>query len=414
MDIRRSSEHKRRPWLPWAIGGGALLVLTVLAIWLGNRPPALDRDEIWTTEVGTDSLASEVTASGELVAEDLRAITNRSEGVVEQVRKLPGDQVNDDRVLIEMSSPELEDELAAARWELEAEQADFRREQMETADELLELETQVATAESDFISQRLEVDAKEDLAADGGVASIDLERARLEKAALQRRLEAEEARLERFDALRDVREEAGRAMLARQEQKVERLEEQVEALSVTAGMSGVVQDIEVDEGENIAAGEAVARVVDPEALIARIRVPERQAGDLAAGMTTYIDARGETMEGELSRVDPSVRDRRVEVDVALPEERPEGLRPDLSVRARVELDRVEDTLVMDRPPGVDAGDERSLFRILPDGRHAEPVQVRFGQASSNEIEVLEGASPGDELILSDMADWEDHGRVRLR
>lgn len=414
MDIRRSDGHKSRVWLPWASGAGVLVLLAVLALWLGSRPPAVDRDDIWTATVTRDALASEITASGELVAQDLRAITNRSEGVVERIQRLPGDKVAEDDALIEMSSPGLEEELAAARWELEAEEADFRREQMETADELLELETQVANAESDVISQRMEVDAKEDLAVDGSVATIELERARLELAALERRHEAEKARLERFADLRQAREAAGRARLARQEQEVERLERQVTALSVTAGTAGVVQDIEVEEGERIGAGEAVARVVNPDQLIARIRVPERQAGDLAAGMPTYIDARGEEMRGELTRVDPAVRDRRVEVDVALPENRPGGLRPDLSVRARVELDRVEDTLVLERPPGVDAGDRVTLFRITPDGRHAEPVTVHFGRASATRIEIREGVAPGDELILSDMGGWQDHARIRVR
>lgn len=414
MDVRRSGERKPRPWLPWVGGALALIALSVLAFWLGSRPPAVDRDDIWTATVTRDSLASEVNASGELVAEDLRAITNRSEGVVERILRLPGDEVAGDDVLIEMSSPELEDELAGARWKLEAEQADFRREQMETADELLELETQVANAESDAISQRLEVEAKEDLAADGSVATIELERARLELAALERHHDAERARLERFGELREAREAAGRARLARQEQEVERLERQVAALSVTAGTAGVVQDIEVEEGERITAGEAVARVVNPEQLIARIRVPERQAGELATGMTTHIRARGEEMTGAISRVDPAVRDRRVEVDVALPENRPDGLRPDLSVRARVELARVDDTLVVDRPPGVDAGDRAILFRILPDGGRAEPVAIEFGRASSSRIEIREGAGPDDELILSDLSEWEDQERIRLR
>ena len=45
---------------------------------------------------------------------------------------------------------------------------------------------------------------------------------------------------------------------------------------------------------------------------------------------------------------------------------------------------------------------------------ARRVQVRFGRSSVNTIEVLDGLSVGDTVILSDMSAWDAHDRIRLR
>jgi multidrug efflux pump subunit AcrA (membrane-fusion protein) len=413
MDVRRDTGRTTRIRRHLLVAGVlAFVALAAAALWLINRPPAVSAADIWAGTVLQGELLAEVSASGQLVAPEIRAVTNRSAGVVERVRVLPGAEVEPDTALIDMSSPELLDNLARARWKVAAARADATRQRVETANEILQLEAAVATAEADYLGDRMELEAFAELELDQVVSALEVERKRLRVEALHRRLQSEQARLARFEELRAAREEATAAQLAEYEAEVKQLEARVVALAVSAGIRGVVQEVNVEEGQQLSAGEAVARIVNPEVLIARLRVPERRAGELAVGMPARIEIGRNIMEGRIERIDPTVRERRVEVDVTLPDSRPGNLRPELTVNARIEVERLEDVAYMPRPPWAQPDSTATAF--VMNGNRAVRRELRFGSASNTEIEVLEGLAPGEQVILTDMERWQAHERLRIR
>jgi HlyD family secretion protein len=102
------------------------------------------------------------------------------------------------------------------------------------------------------------------------------------------------------------------------------------------------------------------------------------------------------------------------VDVRLEGALPREARPDLSVDGTIELERLDDVLYVGRPAYGQANSLVGLFKLVDGGRAATRVTVRLGRASVSTIEVIEGLSVGDEVILSDMSAWDEHDRVRLR
>ena len=127
-----------------------------------------------------------------------------------------------------------------------------------------------------------------------------------------------------------------------------------------------------------------------------------------------IDTRTDTIEGTVTRIDPAVRSGTVTIDVSLPPNLPPSARPDLSVDGNVIIDRLDDVIYVGRPTFGQANSQVSIFRVTPDGQHAERVTVRLGASSVNEIEVREGLQPGDVVILSDMSQWDGFDRVKLK
>jgi hypothetical protein len=103
----------------------------------------------------------------------------------------------------------------------------------------------------------------------------------------------------------------------------------------------------------------------------------------------------------------------VTVDVRLIGELPQGARPDLSVDGTIEIEKLTDVLYVERPVIGQANATVGLFRVNPDGKEAERVQVKFGRSSVNTIEVMSGLKLGDKVVLSDMSQWDAHNRVRL-
>jgi HlyD family secretion protein len=85
----------------------------------------------------------------------------------------------------------------------------------------------------------------------------------------------------------------------------------------------------------------------------------------------------------------------------------------LSVDGTIELERLNDVVFMGRPTNGQPNGTISIFKITPDGQYASRVQVKLGRASVNTIEIINGLKPGDQVILSDMTQYDGHDRIRL-
>ena len=92
---------------------------------------------------------------------------------------------------------------------------------------------------------------------------------------------------------------------------------------------------------------------------------------------------------------------------------PQGARPDLSVDGTIEIERLADVMYVGRPVFGQPNSTVTLFRVVPEGKEALRVQVKFGRASVNTIEVVEGLRVGDTVLLSDMSAWDAYNRIRI-
>jgi HlyD family secretion protein len=141
---------------------------------------------------------------------------------------------------------------------------------------------------------------------------------------------------------------------------------------------------------------------------------ETQARDVAIGQKASIDTRNGVVGGRVSRIDPSVQNGTVTVDVEIPDPLPLGARPDLSVEGTIEIESLRDILYVSRPVHGGSDSTVGLFKLLGDGSEAVRINVKLGRSSVSTIEVLQGLSAGDKVILSDMSQWDAYDRVRLR
>jgi HlyD family secretion protein len=188
---------------------------------------------------------------------------------------------------------------------------------------------------------------------------------------------------------------------------------QVDQLKVRAGIDGVLQEVDVEEGQRVTAGAILAKVADPKKLKAVLQIAETQMKDVRIGMDATVDTRNGVIPGRVIRIDPAALNGTVGVDVELMGALPQGARPELSVDGVIELERLADVVYMDRPVSGEPGSTIGIFKIDPDGKGASRVNVKLGRASVNTIEVLDGLKVGDRVILSDMSQYDAYSRIRL-
>lgn len=417
MDIKKPANNKRRNRriATLAAAGVGFVALGWFAFSLAQRPPAVDGDLLFYGEIARSEFVHEVTASGSLYAPELRTVTNQSEGIVERVLVLAGETVGPDDVLVVLSSPNLLQELADAEAELASAQADETLRQANSRDKQLNLQSALADARGQFEEAQISANSQRALAEADATTELNLQSAVNREAQALRRVELAQAQLDRYPEMRDAEDMQGQAKIERAQRKVDRLRERVAELEVRSGFAGVIQTLEVEEGERMNTGGEVARIVNPDVLIARVRVSERDAALVQEGQPVRLEMGRQTLQGHVTRVEPTVKDRLVTVDVALDGHGHTGLRPDLTVTARIEIARSAETLVLDRPPGLrDDQTSVALFKLDEEGRYATRVDIEIARVSARHVEVASGLRSGDRVILADMSDWLEEPEIRIR
>jgi HlyD family secretion protein len=301
-----------------------------------------------------------------------------------------------------------------AERQLAAAEAELSNLAVTLASQRLEQRTRLAQIEAERRETTRRLEASRELAGRNLIPRMDLHRLEDEAAEVETRLGLERERLDLLERSLDQRLDAQRRQIDRLRAITEFQGERLESMLVRATAPGVVQDLTLEIGQWVMPGQALARVVEPGRLMAVLRVPETQARDVTVGQPVAVDTRNGIVAGTVRRVDPSVQQGSVAVEVALNGELPRGARPDLSVEGTIQVDRIGETLFMGRPAYGQANSLVSVWKVVDGGRSAVRVPVRLGLSSVNTIQVLDGLEPGDMVILSDLSAYDAHERIRLR
>lgn len=419
MDIQRPSNARAKKIRRIIYGSVAFLLIGGVSYGLSRlRPaaPTVDRATIWPGEVRRGSMLREVHGLGTLVPEDIRWIPAQTNARVEKIVLRPGVDavVKPDTVILELSDPQVQRDMLDAQYQLKGAEADLANLKVQVNSQLMNQKSTEAGVRSDYEQQKIQHDVDDKLLKEGIGSDVTarLSKVKVEQLAIRLQLEEERTR---------VATDSAAAQLAAQEAKVEQMRAlyalkkgQYDALHVRAGMNGVLQLVPVEEGQQVTAGLQLARVADPKKLKAEIKIPETQAKDVAVGQKATVDTRNGVVNGRVFRIDPSVQNGTVTVDVHITDPLPQGARPDLSVDGTIELENLKDVIYMDRPVNGQADSKIGIFKIIDDGSEAVRVNVMLGKSSVNTIEVKEGLKVGDKVILSDMSQWDQYDRIRLK
>lgn len=411
-DLARKRRIRRAVWL--VLGLLLLGAVTVGVSRLEPAAPSVERSSVFIDRVGRGEMVLDVRGLGVLVPEEIILVPARDAGRVERRLLQAGMAVEPNTLLFELSNPELEQQVFDAETEINAAEAEYADLEVQLEQQRLDQEAIAAQVRSEYEQAKAQFEADEQLSNQGLLDKLTLVKSRVAAQELAKRVQIEQQRL-------DIRSKAVKAQLAAKRARINQSRrlldlrrQQLERLNVRAGISGVLQQLEVEVGQYVQAGEVLARVSDPKRLKAELRIPETQAKDIIVGQRAEIDTRSSVVPGTVMRVDPAVQQGTVTVDVRIDANLPRGARPDLSVDGRVILDEVSDALQVGRPVYANANSTISLFRLEPDGVHAVRVPVQIGRTSVNKIEILQGLNESDQVILSDMNEQNDHDRIQLR
>jgi HlyD family secretion protein len=417
MDIQRPSNARakkirRIAYLVVALVSAAGVTYGVSRL----RPaaPSVDKATIWTDEVKRGSMLREVRGIGTLVPEDIRWIPAQTDSRVDRIVIRPGATVQPNTVILELSNPELQRDVLDAEYQLKAAQADYESLKVTLNSELLNQRSATAIVRSEYEQAKIQHQVDQKLYSEGVGSDVTEQLSRVKEQQLGIRLQLEEDRTKNIADSAKARLQAQQSHVDQQRVLYELKRSEADALHVRAGLQGVLQLVPVEVGQHVEPGTNLARVANPKQLKAEIKIPETQAKDVAIGQKATIDTRNGVVKGQVSRIDPSVQNGTVTVDIEFLEPLPLGSRPDLSIDGTVELENLLNVLYVGRPVHGQSESVVGLFKLVDDGAEAVRINVKLGKNSVNTVEILQGLQVGDKVILSDMSNWDRFDRVRLR
>ena len=417
MDIQRPSNARAKKIKRILYVTVAVVAIAGVTLGLSRLKPAapsVDRGTVWTDVVKRGPMLREVRGLGTLVPLDIHWIPAQTSARVDKIVIRPGHLVEPNTVILEMTDPAVQQTLLDAEYQLKAAEADLANLRVQVNSELMNQKAVEAGVRGDYEQAKLqhEVDFKLHQEGIGADVTEKLSKVREEQLKIRIGLEEERTRIAADSAV--ARLQAQQSHVDQQRALYGLRRSQAEALHVRAGITGVLQLLPVDVGQSVAVGTNLARVADPKKLKAEIKIAETQAKDITMGQNATVDTRNGIVKGHVIRIDPSVVNGTVTVDVAIDDPLPLGARPDLSVDGTIELENLKDVLYVGRPVHGQSDSTISLFKVMSDDSDANRVNVKLGRSSVNTVEILQGLQIGDKVILSDMSQWDNVDRIRLK
>jgi len=415
MDIQRKGVARRkriRLIIYSVVGVFGIVAATMGLSRLKPAPPGVDSSTVWHDTVRRGDMDVQVRGLGTLVPEQIQYISAVTDGRVVQRFHLPGVKVTPDTVLMQLANPQLQQEAQTAEWSMKADEATLASLKSTLNNDLLSEKSTLTNLEAEYQQAALQAGVDEKLAAKGITAQLTADLSRSKAEGLASQVAIEKKRVDTLSASFQTQIAADQAKVEQDQALYNLKQSQLNDLQVRAGYNGVLTAIPVEVGQEVTPGTTLAEVVDPSNLKAQLQIAETQANVIRLGQSASIDTHNGIIQGSVERIDPAVVNGTVTVDVKLDGTAP-GARPDLSVDGTVLISHLTDVLYVGRPAFGQADSTVDLFKYVDAGREAVRTQVKLGEASVNEVQILRGLHVGDEVILSDMSRWDAFDRIRL-
>jgi HlyD family secretion protein len=414
--VRPEIKHKKKMRRIGYIAAAVVLIPLVTYALSRLKPaaPSVDSGTVWTGTVKRGPMLRDVRGLGTLVPETIRLIPAVTDGQVQTRYLLPGTPVKANTVIFDLVNPQLQQETLDAEYQLKGAQAAYEQTKAQLQNQLMDKRTLAASVSSQYRTQEMVRQTKEELGANGLAPLLDVKTAQVQAEELAKENDLAQKEVQTFEDSIASQLAVQEATVNQKRAMYELKKSQMDQLHIRPGIDGMLQELDVEVGQKVTMGTVLARVAQPTHLKAQLKIAETQAKDILIGQKATVDTHNGIIPGHVTRIDPAVVNGTVTVDVGLDGALPTGARPDLSVEGTVEIERLADVLFVERPVHGEANSTVGIFKVVDDGKEATRVQVQLGRTSVNTVEIVKGLEIGDKVILSDMSAWDNYDRVQLK
>ena len=411
--MQRPVKSRLRRFLP-AVAVATLAIILILALFQtladNNASIVVARNQLQFAMVQRGDLLRDIAVQGRIVAANAPTLYSQETGQV-QLFKQPGEAVNQGDLVATITSPALQNDLQQQQAVLSGMTSEAERAVLSAREQQLDIEQVMNTAQVNLLAARRELQrATQSIemgvirALDFDIAKDNLTKAELEFDHAKRKVELARDKL--------AFEQSSRAQdIHRQQLVVNELERKVAALNITAPVTGQLGNWLVEQQSHVLPGQALLTVIDLSQYEAELAVPESYARDLLPNQQVEIVIANQQLNGVISYIAPEVRNNQVSARVRFDQADSLALRQSQRLTARVILEHKTDVLKIARGDFVSSGGGRQAYQVLDN--QAVRKNVELGVLSVQWVEILSGATEGEQWGISNLTDFKDQSRVHL-
>jgi len=374
----------------------------------------VDRTKLSIETVQRGTMEVKAGANGQLLSRHIEQLAAQVPGRVAKADIRPGTVVQAGQVLVELANPQLIASAEEAQSAYEGAVAELRAAEAELQTNMLNQEVVLTQVQFNTEKAKAKTEADESLARNGLLSDIELKRSRLDLAQLRKTYEIEGSRLQKLRDNIPVQLAVKKSRVTELARALDRARTQAADLKVVSTISGIVQAINVEVGQQLQPGSPIGRIAQQDQLYAELKVPAREATQVSPGQKVIIDTRNGTVNGVVTRVDPGVTDGTVVVDADLRGPLPAGARLQMQVEGTIYISQVPNALYVGKPAYVKNDADIAVYKLDPAGRYATRTTVTAGKVSLNYMQVLQGLQAGDRIITSEIGEWQGQDRILLK
>lgn len=401
------------------LGVGLLLLTSFWAVYgLDHSTTRVSRDSVRLATVSLGDLSIDVIGSGRVKPSESHIIVAREEGEVRSLFVQPGTRLEAGDPVAQLENTELIEGLRRAKVELNSTESRVQVGLLDLKEDRSSYVERVSQSQSDYESARALRDAHEKLMSmpTPPLSRLEYDRSIREYQVAKERYEAAQSSLENYAEIEAVKVDQLNAELDNARSEVARLERRLERLNIVMPIAGMVQEVHVESGQHVNAGEPIAVVYAEKSYYLEAEVPALSSRRLSLGLPVIVSLAGEEYKGRVLRIDPRVVGSYSTVDIAFKHPQPEKIQVNMFANIRILVDERQGVLKIPMPNGAREFSSMMLYVVdAHDARYANLRSITFGAASSSAIEVISGLEVNDRVIISDISERANSvKRVRFR
>ena len=404
-------KERRNRIIKYAVAVGAVVV--VIAVVMSLMRSSVNRKDIVLATVDRGTIESSVSASGK-VAPAFEEVINSpiSTRIVEVYRKA-GDSVDVGTPLLRLDLQSTETELNKLLDQSQMKQYEIEQMKLNNNTRLSDLAMNVKVKA--MAVSRMEVELRNERYLDSlGSGTGDKVR-QVELAYNTGKLELEQLRqqLENERQVRDADLRVKELELNIHNKNLAEMRRTLSEAQVQSPRKATLTYINTQVGQQIGAGEQIAIISDLSHFKVDGEIADSYGDRVSVGSHAIVKIGREKLDGTVSNVTPLSRNGVIAFSIQLDDDSHARLRSGLKTDVYVMCDVIEDVVRIANGSYYMGKGDYDLF-VVTGGNELVKRKVRLGDSNFEFVEVVSGLEPGDQVVVSDMSDYKNSNKLKLK
>ncbi|MGE4568663.1 MAG: efflux RND transporter periplasmic adaptor subunit [Bacteroidales bacterium] len=410
--LERKKGLQRKHILPLAGGGLFVALLVWMVLGSHGQTVRVDRDKLLISKVISGEFKEYIRLTGTVLPNSVIMLSPSEAGRVEEIVAEEGSQLKAGDVIVRLSNPSLGMTVINSEAQL-AEKENFLR------NTLIQMQQNRIRLQQELLQQNFDVQRKKRRFENNSAlrGSLSNEEYLLSKEDYEYALQSYQlmtARHAQDSIFAEVQLKQLEEGLDNMKRNLAMVRQRLDELEVKAPIDGQLGMLDVEMGQNLGAGQKIGQMTGGAGFKLEVLIDESYIDRVHSGLPVRLERQSESYEMRIRKIYPEVRQGAFKADLVFTGSSPDNLRNGQSHTLLLELGLPAEAVMIPKGPFFQTTGGQSIFVLSANGREAVMRTIRIGRQNPQYYEVIEGLTPGEEVITSGYEMFGKNTRVELR